>query len=188
VFKYCYVKILSHFSAVTLIGVPSDVYSFGAFYWFNCFSQLIAFILAVYVYYPVFFKTQLSTSYEYLEKRFDNKTRVLGSFLYVLCENVTLPVTIYGPALGLLPAPILQIYFFPVTGIKVSVIALVISCVCVFYTAIGGLRTIVWTDIFQFVIIIASSLVITWIGVKSTGGFAAVWNAASAGGRLDIFE
>jgi sodium-coupled monocarboxylate transporter 8/12 len=71
---------------------------------------------------------------------------------------------------------------------KVSVIALVISCICVFYTAIGGIKTIVWTDIFQFLVIMTSVIIVTWIGVKSTGGFTNVWNAASAGGRLDIFE
>jgi sodium-coupled monocarboxylate transporter 8/12 len=68
------------------------------------------------------------------------------------------------------------------------VIALVISSICVFYTAIGGLKTVVWTDIFQFIIVITSTLVISCIGVKSTGGFTAVWNTALAGGRLDIFE
>ncbi|CAH1367562.1 unnamed protein product [Tenebrio molitor] len=170
--------IVSHFSAITIIGVPADVYSFGAFYWFTCFSQLLSFILALYIYYPVFFKRQLSTAYEYLEKRFDNKTRLLGSFLYVLRENLVLPVIIYSPALAL----------STVTGIKVSVIALVISCICVFYTAIGGIKTIVWTDIFQFFVIMTSVIIVTWIGVKSTGGFTNVWNAASTGGRLDIFD
>ncbi|CAH1367543.1 unnamed protein product [Tenebrio molitor] len=168
----------SQFSAVTLIGVPSDVYTFGAFYWFICLCQVLIFLLAAGVFYPVFFKAQLTTVYEYLEKRFDKKTRLLGSFLYVLRGNITLPVFIYGPALAL----------STVTGVKVSVIAFAISFICVFYTAIGGLKTVVWTDVLQLVVIMASTAVITWIGVKSTGGFSTVWNTALAGGRLDIFD
>jgi sodium-coupled monocarboxylate transporter 8/12 len=58
----------------------------------------------------------------------------------------------------------------------------------VFYTAIGGFKTVVWTDVLQLVVITAFTVVITWIGVKSTGGFSSVWNTALAGGRLDIFE
>jgi hypothetical protein len=77
------------------------VYTFGAFYWFICLCQVLIFLLAAGVFYPVFFKAQLTTVYEYLEKRFDKKTRLLGSFLYVLRGNITLPVFIYGPALAL---------------------------------------------------------------------------------------
>ncbi|CAH1367560.1 unnamed protein product [Tenebrio molitor] len=167
-----------NFSAITLIGVPADVYSFGAFYWFTSLSDLLAFILATCLYYPVFFNAQLTTIYEYLEKRFDNKTRLFGSFLFILYANIILPLIIYSPSLALSTA----------TGTRVSVTAFVISSICVFYTAIGGLKTVVWTDIFQFIIVITSTLVISWIGVKSTGGFTAVWNTALAGGRLDIFD
>ncbi|CAH1367544.1 unnamed protein product, partial [Tenebrio molitor] len=157
---------VSQFSAVTLIGVPSDVYTFGAFYWFVCLCYVLV------------FKAQVSTVYEYLEKRFENKTRLLCSFLYILRENITLPLFIYSPALAL----------STVTGVKVSVTAFAISFICVFYTAIGGLKTVVWTDVFQFVIIMASTVIVTGIGVKSSGGFSTVWNTALAGGRLDIFE
>jgi hypothetical protein len=77
------------------------VYTFGAFYWFVCLCQVLIFFLAAGVYYPVFFKAQLTTVYEYLEKRFDKRTRLLGSFLYLLRGNLLLPVLIYGPALAL---------------------------------------------------------------------------------------
>jgi sodium-coupled monocarboxylate transporter 8/12 len=83
------------------MGVPADVYSFGAFYWFTSLSDLLAFILATCLYYPVFFKTQLTTLYEYLERRFDNRTRLFGSFLFILRANITLPLCIYSPSLAL---------------------------------------------------------------------------------------
>jgi hypothetical protein len=71
-------------------------------FWFICLCQVLIFFLAAGVFYPVFFKAQLTTVYEYLGKRFDKKTRLLGSFLYVLRGNITLPVFIYGPALALI--------------------------------------------------------------------------------------
>jgi hypothetical protein len=65
------------------------VYTFEAFYWFVCLCYILV------------FKAQVSTVYEYLEKRFENKTRLLCSFLYILRENITLPLFIYSPALAL---------------------------------------------------------------------------------------
>ena len=67
-------------------------------------------------------------------------------------------------------------------------IVLLICGTCVFYTAIGGLRTVIWTDIFQFVIVMIAFLTVCSEGIKSAGGIPSVWNKAVSGKRLDIFE
>ena len=63
-----------------------------------------------------------------------------------------------------------------------------ICAICVFYTAIGGLKTVVWTDFFQFGVIIVSLLTVSIVGTISSGGFVSIWEQALKGDRLNIFE
>ncbi|XP_063913240.1 sodium-coupled monocarboxylate transporter 1-like [Zophobas morio] len=128
---------VSHFSGITLIAVPADVYKYGAFYVFTCLSAVLLVIAAMYVYYPVLFKGDYNSIYEYLEVRFNRKIRLLSSFLYILYENLLLPVIVYTPALALS------------VGISVQLIVLLICGTCVFYTAVGGLRTFVAKELSQ---------------------------------------
>ena len=75
------------------------MYRYGASIWLYVVSYTIMGFLAVYVYLPVFFNIQVSNIYEYLEKRFDKKTRKLGFVFYVLSEIFTFPVHAYTPSL-----------------------------------------------------------------------------------------
>lgn len=62
----------------------------------------------------------------------------------------------------------------------------VICGICIFYTTIGGLKAVVWTDTFQFVITIGSMITVLVLGISATGGLTNVWNTAVEGHRLDI--
>lgn len=75
-----------------------------------------------------------------------------------------------------------------VTGVSVIKISIVISTICVFYTTIGGLKAVVWTDAIQFSITIGASVLVFFLGLKSVGGFAEVVKTAHEGNRLDVFE
>jgi hypothetical protein len=91
----------SHFSAITLLGIPADVYKFGASYWLTCISIMLVSLVAVCVYLPVLFRLQLVNTYEYLERRFDRKTKLLASFLYILGETLFNSIVAYTPSLAL---------------------------------------------------------------------------------------
>lgn len=64
----------------------------------------------------------------------------------------------------------------------------VISAICIFYTTIGGLKTVVWTDTLQFSMTLLTLGFILIMGTVSVGGFANVWEKAKDGDRLDIFK
>lgn len=74
------------------------------------------------------------------------------------------------------------------TGLNVHVITPVVCGICIFYTTIGGLKAVVWTDTFQFVITIGSMVAVLTLGINAVGGFSNLWNTAEAGQRLDVFE
>ncbi|XP_068917916.1 sodium-coupled monocarboxylate transporter 2-like [Tenebrio molitor] len=169
---------VSQFTGITLIGVPADVYIYGATYWLACLSLVFVVPLMIYVYLPVFYNLELTSTYEYLEKRFDSRTKLLVSGFYIMCSDITLALIAYGPAL----------VFSTATGIDVQVVSFVVCGICVFYTAIGGLRTVIWTDVFQFVVIFGSLASIFVISLSKLGGFETIWMKAVDGGRLDIFD
>ncbi|XP_068918283.1 sodium-coupled monocarboxylate transporter 1-like [Tenebrio molitor] len=169
---------VSHFSAITLLGVPSDVYKYGASYWWTCMSLVLIVLATLYIYLPVFFNLELVNTYEYLERRFDRKTKLLASSLYVLDETLFSSIVAYSPCLAL----------SAVTGVDIHIVALATCAVCIFYTSIGGMKTVVWTDFFQLAVILATLTATCVIGTRSVGGFSSVWNNAAEGERLDIFD
>jgi Na+/proline symporter len=116
----------SHISGVSLLGVPSEVYQYGSQYAACIFTSFISCFIIVYVYLPVFYKLQLTSTFEYLEIRFARPVRQLASFLYALSLIVYVPLIIYVPALA----------FSQATGMNLHYVAPVICMVCIFYTTI----------------------------------------------------
>ncbi|XP_064214139.1 sodium-coupled monocarboxylate transporter 2-like [Tribolium castaneum] len=169
---------VSHFSAIIIMAAPADMYKFGASYNYTMISVVLLGLIAIFVFFPVFFKLQVTSIYEYLEKRFDHKTKLLVSFLYMVTEFVLISISTYAPSLA----------FAAVTGFPISYIIICVFGTCIFYTTIGGLKTVVWTDIFQVVLVLLSLLIICVIGLNTTGNFSSLWKTALDGGRLDILN
>ncbi|CAH1155465.1 unnamed protein product [Phaedon cochleariae] len=168
----------SHCSGVTLLAVPSEVYKFGASYWLVTISIPLVAILTNWVFLPVFYKLQLISTYEYLGLRFDKKTRKLSSFLFAVSVFSLMPVVIYIPSLALSAA----------TGLDVHIITPVICGICIFYTTIGGLKALIWTDTVQFSLTVVAILTIMTLGFKESGGVLNAFQKAIDGHRLDIFK
>ncbi|XP_063918245.1 sodium-coupled monocarboxylate transporter 1-like isoform X1 [Zophobas morio] len=170
--------VASHVSGLTLLAVPAEVYKFGAAYWLIALAFVLVVVVTIYVYLPVLFYSETPSVYSYLGKRFDEKTRMLSSFFFVLTLVMFLPIVIYIPALALSAA----------TGISVNYISPTICAICIFYTTIGGLKTVVWTDNIQLTLAVCAIIVVLILGVDATGGFSEVWLKATKGQRLDFFD
>ncbi|KYB24974.1 hypothetical protein TcasGA2_TC031445 [Tribolium castaneum] len=166
---------MSHFSAITIMIVPVEIYKFGGFYLYVLFAVDLMSLITIYIFLPVFFNLQITSVYEYLEKRFDSRTRLLISLFFVISEILTLSICLYIPALAI----------SVVSGFHVHLITVTISAICIFYTTIGGLKTVVWTDFLQVGIILLSLIIVLILGFISSGN---VWNKALETGRLDIFD
>jgi sodium-coupled monocarboxylate transporter 8/12 len=177
-----------------LLGVPSDVYKYGASYWWTCIANVVVVLAILYIYLPVFFNLELVNTYEYLERRFDRKTKLLASSVYVLDETLFSSIVAYSPCLALSAVSTTHFpindskNYYLVIGVDIHIVALATCAVCIFYTSIGGMKTVVWTDFFQLAVILATLTATCVIGTRSVGGFSSVWNNAAEGERLDIFE
>ncbi|KAH0820643.1 hypothetical protein GEV33_002148 [Tenebrio molitor] len=168
----------SHISGISLLGLPADAYRYGGSFLLGGICMLFVTVATILIYLPVFFDVRATSMYEYLERRFDHKTRLLASFLYVVSSLLFNPVIVYVAALA----------FSTATGLKVHLVVPVVCCICVFYTSIGGVKTVIWTDAFQFIFTVGALMFVFVLGVRSSGGFSEVWTKALYGERLNLFE
>ncbi|XP_017772837.1 PREDICTED: sodium-coupled monocarboxylate transporter 2-like [Nicrophorus vespilloides] len=163
-------------SGITIMAVPSDVFRFGFQYWLSGLAMQLCILIAYYITLPVFFHLEISSTYEYLNMRFGNRMRNLASSLFALNMILYLPIVIYAPALAL----------SQVTGFHIHIITLLVCGVCIFYTTIGGLKAVVWTDALQGLLMMISIVAVAIVGTVSVGGFKKVFDVTSKATLLDM--
>ncbi|WP_161554763.1 sodium:solute symporter family transporter [Ereboglobus luteus] len=128
---------------------------------------------------PTFFRQQIYSIYEYLERRFDVRVRLVASVLFLLLKSIYLAICIYAPALVLAR----------MTGLPVIGIVLAVGVVTALYTMAGGIKAVIWTDTLQLGIFIgAIGFVLYLVCSRVEGGAPAVWQIAGEHGHLDFFN
>lgn len=161
-------------SAVAILGAPSEVYTFGTQYWFLGCSYFLGLLIPAHVFIPVFYRLRLSSAYEYLELRFNKTVRVCGTATFIFQMVIYMGVVLYAPALAL----------NAVTGFDLWGAVLAMGLVCTLYTALGGLKAVIWTDVFQTVVMFAGQLAVIVVGASQAGGMSEVWKKALNGSRI----
>lgn len=158
-------------------------------------SFLIIGLIGIYVFLPILFKLKVTTIFEYLDQRFDGKTRLFAVLLCVIPQLVSVAFIVNASALilstGIRPKfriENLQMFSFLGTEIDSFLLSILCTAICVFYTAVGGLKAVIWSDLLQFGIIIITYVIVLIAGIQSAGGLKSVFQSAWNGQRLDIFE
>ncbi|XP_059828780.1 sodium-coupled monocarboxylate transporter 1 isoform X4 [Hypanus sabinus] len=168
----------SFMSAVTVIGTPAEVYRYGAIFLIFCISYTVVATVSAEIFLPVFYRLNITSTYEYLGMRFNKVARYIGTILYIILTILYTGIVIYAPALALN-----QITGFDLWGVLVAT-----GLVCTFYCTLGGLKAVVWTDVFQMLIMIAGFLAVIIRGSVLQGGFGRIWNISYHGGRLNFWD
>ena len=75
-----------------------------------------------------------------------------------------------------------------VTGINLYIVTPIITIICIFYTTVGGLKAVVWTDTLQFLLMVVAIIAVITLGLLSVDGVENVWEAAERGKRLIFFK
>ncbi|WP_134089626.1 sodium:solute symporter [Olivibacter sp. XZL3] len=130
-------------SAITFLSAPGLAYSSGMSFAQFYFGVPLAMIVLSITFVPMFHRMRVFTAYEYLEKRFDVKTRVFTAFLFLIQRGVSTGITIYAPSVIL--SSILQI--------DATYTTLFIGCLVVLYTVWGGTKAVSYTQLLQMGII-----------------------------------
>uniref|UniRef100_A0A1B0DNN0 Sodium-dependent multivitamin transporter n=1 Tax=Phlebotomus papatasi TaxID=29031 RepID=A0A1B0DNN0_PHLPP len=170
--------LVTFISGVNIIGLTVDVYAHGTHQWQYVFTGLIMLFVTLYIFLPVFHELQLPSIFAYLKLRFGRQIQLLASLMFLAKSTLSASICIYIPALVINQA----------SGISPAITMIVLGFVCIFYTAIGGFRAVIWVDFFQSSLIAACCIVIMVIGLKIVGGVNEVWEASKRGGRLILFN
>ncbi|NET50523.1 MAG: sodium:solute symporter [Merismopedia sp. SIO2A8] len=171
--------IATSFSAASLLGGPGQGYSNGFLYLQLQLGDLVGYGLVIALLLPFFMSLNLTTAYEYLEKRFDRKTRSLGSICFLLFVIARLGALLYGAS----------IVVATVTGMPLTFAILLVGIVSIIYTMVGGIAAVIWTDVLQFAMIFVGLGAGIWAATTGTsGGLAELWQAAEAGDKLQMIN
>ena len=130
-------------SAITLVGTTGQGYADGVRFVQFYFGLPVAMIILSLTLVPFFHRARVYTAYEYLEQRFDAKTRALASFLFLLSRGLSAGVIVAAPAV------ILSI----VLGWSLPLTILAIAVPTTAYTMFGGVQAVTWADVKQMVVI-----------------------------------
>ncbi|XP_055509712.1 sodium-coupled monocarboxylate transporter 1-like isoform X2 [Leucoraja erinacea] len=168
----------SFLSAITVIGNPAEVYSFGIMFLMFGFTWFITMIATSLIYIPLFYRLNIISTYEYLNRRFGQLVRYQVVCCFLIYMFLYLGIVTYAPSLAL----------SQVTGINLWISIVTTACVCTLYTALGGIKAVVWTDVFQLCVMLIGLLTVLIQGSIHIGGLEKVWNIAENGGRLNFLD
>ena len=136
-------------SAVTFLSTPGQAYESGMGFVQNYFGLPFALIVVCAVFIPIYHRLKVVTAYEYLGQRFDQKTRLLGAFLFLLQRGLAAGITIYAPA----------IILSALLGWDLRLTILLSGLFVVIYTTSGGTTAVSHTQKWQMAVILAGMAV-----------------------------
>ena len=168
-------------SAITMIGTTGQGYADGMRFVQFYFGLPLAMVVLSMTLVPFFYRARVYTAYEYLERRFDAKTRSLTSFLFLVSRGLSCGVIISAPAV------VMSIML----GLDVTATAFIIGVPAIIYTVFGGVQAVTWTDVKIMVLIIGGLLataVLLVMGIPDTVGFDGAMHLAGITGRLDALD
>ena len=164
-------------SAITLVGTTGQGYDDGVRFVQFYFGLPIAMIILSVTLVPFFHRARVYTAYEYLEKRFDTRTRVLASLLFLVSRGLAAGVIISAPAV------ILSI----ILGWSLALTVLAIGLPTTVYTMFGGVQAVTWTDVKQMVVIVVgvcAAVTALVMGLPDQVGLGQALHVAGSTGRL----
>jgi SSS family solute:Na+ symporter len=168
-------------SAITMIGTTGQGYADGMRFLQYYYALPVAMVILSVTLVPFFHNARVYTAYEYLEKRFDAKTRAFTSFLFLLSRSMSLGVVISAPAIVL----------SAIMGISVTSTVLLTAVPTAIYTMFGGVQAVAWTDVKQMVLIVfglVAAIVVLMMGLPENVTVAEALHIAGSTGHLRTFD
>src|SRR5580765_4466636 len=166
-------------SAIDYLMQPSSTIKYGLVLLIGTSSWLFLYPWVAHVTLPFYRRLNYYTAYEYLEQRFDVRVRTLAAGIFIVWRLGWMATAIYVPCLAINAA---------VGGqIPLRTMIVVLGAIVTVYTAIGGVRAVIWNDVMQFCVRFGGLAAVVWIAAASVpGGLAEIWRISEAGGKTTI--
>lgn len=136
-------------SAITFMAIPAKTFATDWTLFFLLMTIIMVAPLIIAWFLPFFRRLNLTTAYEYLELRFNRTVRLLGSLIYIVLQLGRLGIVLLLPSLALTV----------VTGIQVEICIMIMGVLSIFYTVMGGVEAVIWTDVIQVIVLLGGALI-----------------------------
>ena len=166
-------------SAITFLSTPGQAYNDGMGFVQFYFGLPLAIIVICMVFIPIYHKLKVYTAYEYLEKRFDRKTRTLAAILFLVQRGLAAGITIFAPA----------IILSTILGWNLKLLILTIGLLVIIYTVSGGTKAVSITQKQQMFVIMSGMIITFFIILNSLPpdiNFSNALTMAGIGGKMEI--
>ncbi|KAL5020353.1 hypothetical protein ScPMuIL_003245 [Solemya velum] len=171
--------LVSFMSAILILGTPAEMYNEGTQYYLYLIGMILAVSLAALLFVPLLYPLKLTSSFEYIEKRFDSKVaKLTGTVIMIIQQIIYMGIASYAPSTAL----------EAVTGFPEWATIVTVGLVSTFYTFLGGMKAVVWTDVFQSLVMISGLLAIVIQGAIKVGGLGEVWRINDDWGRIHFWD
>lgn len=166
-------------SAITYMAYPAKAYATDWTYYPMLMTILVVSFPVIRYYLPFFRRLNVTTAYEYLERRFSGTIRLMASALFIVFMVARMALVLYLPSLALTA----------VTGIDIYICIVLMAIITILYCTMGGVEAVVWGDVVQGVILVGGAiLAVVYLVMGTEGGVGGFFEIASADDKFRLFD
>ena len=163
---------------ITFLSMPGQAYESGIGFIQNYFGQPLALIVVCAVFIPIYQRLKVYTAYQYLGERFDQKTRLLGAFLFLVQRGIAAGITIYAPAIVL----------SALLGWRLNLTIWLAGGLVIIYTVVGGTKIVSITQRYQMIVILVGMAIAFAVAVYRLSPDLSFEGALSVAGKMGKLE
>jgi SSS family transporter len=166
-------------SSITYLAIPANAYATN---WVGFLSNTCIVLVApfvVWLYVPRYRRANVPTAYTYLEQRFNLAVRIYGSLVFMLFQFGRMAIVLYLPAITLSAS----------TGLSIEVCILATGVLATFYTMLGGIEAVIWTDVVQSIVLLSGAILALYlVATNIEGGVSAAFSTAIENDKFHTFN
>ena len=175
----CFTIVATETSTLSFIGVPAGAYAGNMTFLQLAFGYIVGRLLVSVLFIPAYFRGELYTSYELLQRRFGPAVKNIAAAVFLVTRTLADGVRLFATALVVTV----------VTQVDVSWTIVIVGSAMIVYTTRGGVSAVIWTDVVQMFVYVAGALVVlNGVLQQIDGGWSAGIDIARAAGKFQVFD
>jgi SSS family solute:Na+ symporter len=175
----CFTVVATETSTLTFISVPASAYAGDMTFLQLAFGYVIGRVIISVIFIPAYFRGDLFTSYELLQRRFGDRVKSVAAVIFLITRSLADGIRLFATAL------VISV----VTQVPVTAAVLVIGTAMIVYTVRGGSAAVIWTDVVQlFVYVAGAAVVFVSLLALIPGGWAEVVRVGVAADKFRVFD
>ncbi|HEX5216699.1 MAG TPA: sodium:solute symporter [Vicinamibacterales bacterium] len=175
----CFTIVATETSTLSFIGVPAQAYGGNMTFLQLALGYVVGRLLVSVLFIPAYFRGELMTSYELLQRRFGSRVKTVASGIFLITRSLADGIRLFATALVIAV----------VTGVPVAWTVVLLGAAMIVYTVRGGAAAVIWTDVVQmFVYLIGALVVFGALLARVPGGWTEVATTAGAAGKFVVFN